>query len=256
MLLAACVCADFYETLPKDPKTGSLKLLLSATSHLGPFRLAVVVAGVVVFAITGCHSSHIDGVVLGLGDGVVPAGPGAAAPRSDAFIAVVTTSTGACSSIVGESIGNIGILPKSNDVVRARRRRRRRAVLDPAQARHLRHAGLEGLAAADGARGGGRAGGMSVRVRRRQHVIGRLGSFSCCWHWCWKMAPVVPSAPNRGVGASCCRGYRDVGWSIVGKEQRQGAGGFEGWVDTPPPGNAGIECIAIRTYLVRSKVAS
>ena len=32
MLLAACVCADFYEILPKDPKTGSLKLL-SATSH-------------------------------------------------------------------------------------------------------------------------------------------------------------------------------------------------------------------------------
>ena len=32
MLLAACVCADFYEILPKDPKTGSLKLL-SATSY-------------------------------------------------------------------------------------------------------------------------------------------------------------------------------------------------------------------------------
>ena len=33
MLLAACVCADYYEILPKDPKTGSLKLL-SATSCL------------------------------------------------------------------------------------------------------------------------------------------------------------------------------------------------------------------------------
>ena len=33
MLLAACVCADFYEILPKDPKTGSLKLL-SATSYM------------------------------------------------------------------------------------------------------------------------------------------------------------------------------------------------------------------------------
>ena len=34
MLLAVCVCADFYEILPKDPKTGSLKLL-SATSRSG-----------------------------------------------------------------------------------------------------------------------------------------------------------------------------------------------------------------------------
>ena len=33
MLLAVCVCADFYEILPKDPKTGSLKLL-SATSKV------------------------------------------------------------------------------------------------------------------------------------------------------------------------------------------------------------------------------
>ena len=32
MLQAACVCADFYEILPKDPKTGSL-MLLSATSY-------------------------------------------------------------------------------------------------------------------------------------------------------------------------------------------------------------------------------
>ena len=48
MLLAACVCADFYEILPEDPKTGSLKLL-SATSSSALIHFPTL------------YSGHLDG---------------------------------------------------------------------------------------------------------------------------------------------------------------------------------------------------